>query len=162
MVGWNPIGINDILKVFGTKVRDKLIDFELSPIANLRRKNPFLYRLRGCDTPQRSAEEVVNAYLSSSEETLFGEIFEQIAIVIAREARGGRKSNSEAIDLEWDEEGTPNVRVLVQVKSGPNWGNSEQRKRLIETFRHATQTYRSIIHSRKSYASKDVAMVGPN
>ena len=142
---WNGIQseLNDILEVFGTKVQTKLIAFELNPMANLRRKNPFLFRIRGCDTPQRLAEEVVNAYLSSSEETMFGEIFEQMAIVIARAARDGRKSSTEAIDLEWDEGGIPGTRVLIQIKSGPNWGNSEQRKRLVETFRRATQAYRS-------------------
>lgn len=135
--------LREILEGFGTKVQDKLIDFQLDPMANLRRKNPFLYRIRGCETPERLALEIVNAYISSSEETMFGEIFERMAIVVAREAHEGRKSSSEAIDLEWDEVGPPNTRILVQVKSGPNWGNSQQQRRMLDTFRRATQAYRS-------------------
>lgn len=131
------------LSAFSRRIRDKYIDIQLNPIRCLRRKNPFLYRIRGCDTPQRLAEEVVNAVISSSEETMFGEVLEQVAISVARAARQGRKSSSEAIDIEWDETVQNRVRVLVQVKSGPNWGNSEQRRRMIDSFRRATQAYRS-------------------
>ena len=135
--------LHTLLSSFGGRIRDKLIDFQLYPIKYLRRKNPFLYRIRGCNTPERLAEEVVNALLSSSEETMFGDVMEQIPISVAQAARKGRKSAPEAIDLEWDEGETNPVRVLVQVKSGPNWANAEARRRMLDSFKRATQAYRS-------------------
>lgn len=135
--------LHGVLSSFGNKVQDKLIDLQLHPIKYLRRKNPFLYRIRGCDTPERLAEEVVNALMSSSEETMFGTVLEQIVISVARAARGGRKSIAQAIDLEWDETEPYPVRVLVQIKSGPNWGNAEQRRRMEDSFKRAKQAFRA-------------------
>lgn len=46
---------------------------------------------------------IVDAFLSSSEETMFGNVLEGIAIDICSHAKGGRKSSTESIDLEYDE-----------------------------------------------------------
>lgn len=43
----------------------------------------------------------------------------------------------ENIDLEYDRAAT---RTLVQIKSGPNWGNASQKRALQERFASATRT----------------------
>ena len=68
---------------------------------------------------------VIGAYLSSSEETIFGGVLEKIAILICKHAKGGRKSSAEGIDLEYESNGE---RTIMQIKSGTNWGNSSQHK----------------------------------
>lgn len=53
---------------------------------------------------------------------------------------GGRKSSAEGIDLEFERNG---VIYLVAVKSGPNWGNSSQIKRMVDNFKKAQRVLRT-------------------
>ena len=53
---------------------------------------------------------------------------------------GGWKSGIEGIDLEFDNAG---IRYIVDIKSGPNWGNSSQIKRMISNFHRATKILRT-------------------
>lgn len=102
-------------------------------------KNPYLFRARAPTGADQLAARLIDAFLSSSEETRFGDILEQTAISICREAKGGRKSGASGIDLEYDEDGT---RTLMQIKSGTNWGNSSQHKKLVSDFQAATRVLR--------------------
>ena len=102
-------------------------------------KNPYLFRARAPQTANQLAARLIDAFLSSSEETRFGDILESTAIAICREAKGGWKSSADGIDLEYDEGGT---RTIMQIKSGTNWGNSSQRKKLVSDFQSAVRTLR--------------------
>lgn len=82
--------------------------------------------------------QFLDAHLSSQEETIFGEFLEKLAIYVCEETYRGRKSNAEGIDIEFDRDG---IRYLVSVKSGPNWGNSSQIKKMREYFRQARKIY---------------------
>lgn len=77
---------------------------------------------------------MLDAHLSSHEETVFGDFLETLAIHVCQETYGGRKSAIEGIDLEFDRDG---VRYIVSIKSGPNWGNSSQIKKMRDYFRQA-------------------------
>ena len=123
-----------VLDVFTQKVRDKL---DVSSRQIVRRKNPYLYAARGINRVDELAEALVAAYISSSEETMFGNVLEGMAIAVCTHALGGRKSGIENIDLEYDQGAT---RTLVQIKSGPNWGNASQKRALQERFASATRT----------------------
>jgi len=46
----------------------------------------------------------------------------------------GRKSTTEGIDLEFERD---NVLYIVSIKSGPNWGNSSQIKKMTDFFSRA-------------------------
>lgn len=83
---------------------------------------------------QTSFETILDAYLSSQEETLFGGFLEGLAVYICRHIYGGNKSSAEGIDLEFEKNDT---KYIVSVKSGPNWGNSSQVKRMKDNFRKA-------------------------
>lgn len=102
-------------------------------------KNPFLFRARAPKDADELADRLLDAFLSSSEETHFGDILEDISIAICREAKGGRKSSTSGIDLEYEE---GSVRTVAQVKSGVKWGNSSQRKKLVSDFTTATRILR--------------------
>lgn len=86
--------------------------------------------------------QLLDAYLSSQEETIFGDFPESLAIHVCDCAFKGRKSSTEGIDLEFDRAG---ARYLISVKSGPNWGNSSQIKKMRDNFRQA----RRILGTRK-------------
>ncbi len=105
----------------------------------MRRKNPFLFRVRVVLDVRELANMVTDAYLSSSEETMFGNVLEEVAITICANAKGGRKSGISNIDLEYDEDRT---RTIIQIKSGVNWGNSSQHRALRRAFNDATRVLR--------------------
>ena len=105
----------------------------------LSTKNPYLFIARQVDTPAEFAEELVAAALSSSEETMFGNTLEAIAIDVCAAAYGGQKSAATGIDLEFSRDSR---RYLVSIKSGPNWGNSSQIKRLRQDLSTAAKLVR--------------------
>lgn len=128
--------IHDVLCKFTTKIRTKL---ETDPATIIGRKNPFLFRARTEGGTKDYAESLIYAFLSSSEETMFGNALEDIAIAVCSAAKGGRKSGIANIDIEYD---VGNTRTIIQVKSGPNWGNSSQRAKLKTSFQAATRIIR--------------------
>jgi len=97
----------------------------------LKRKNPYLFRAKAVTAAPELVQQVLDAHLSSNEETLFGKFLESMAIFVCHEKFGGVKSAAEGIDLEFSRD---QQRYAVSVKSGPNWGNSRQIKKMISDF----------------------------
>ncbi|MBU0528891.1 cytosolic protein, partial [bacterium] len=85
-------------------------------------------------------EGIVNAYLSSSEEGIFGDWLEGLAIFINNKVYSGRKSGIPGIDLEFDNE---NNLYIVSIKSGPNWGNDSQVKKMLDNFNSARKIFKT-------------------
>jgi len=106
----------------------------------LRRKNPYLFKAKSFHSPQDIVKSLVDAHISSQEETIFGNWLEGLAIFINGKVYGGRKSGIPGIDLEFDREG---VRYIVTIKSGPNWGNSSQIAKMEADFKTAKKTLRT-------------------
>ncbi len=104
--------------------------------ALLKRKNPYLFRAKNLNVAADLIRAVLEAYLSSSEEKLFGDFLEELALFIASRTLDGRKSTAPGIDLEFDHLRT---RYLVSIKSGPNWGNSSQQRKQEEDFKDAVK-----------------------
>lgn len=77
---------------------------------------------------------MLDAHLSSNEESIFGHFLEGLAREICFQAFGGRKSTTEGLDLDFERDG---YRYVVSVKSGPNWGNSGQIKKMVQLFDQA-------------------------
>jgi len=100
----------------------------------LKRKNPYLFRAKHLVTAHDLVKSIVDAYLSSQEETIFGEFLEGLAIFICSKVFSGVKSSAEGIDLEFERD---DIRYLVSIKSGPNWGNSSQIQKLKDNFNKA-------------------------
>lgn len=100
----------------------------------LKRKNPYLFKAKNVNTAGELVKGILDAHLSSQEETIFGAFLEGVAIHASTLAYGGMKSGIEGIDLEFNRDG---VRYIVSIKSGPNWGNSSQIKKMRDNFRQA-------------------------
>lgn len=122
--------IEDNIDSFHAKRLEFLEEVKLKNI--LKRKNPYLFKAKHFDTVGKIVEALLDASLSSSEETIFGYFLESLAIFINGMVYEGRKSSTEGIDLEFDKDG---VRYIVSIKSGPNWGNSSQIKKMKDNFR---------------------------
>lgn len=102
----------------------------------MSRKNPYLYRAKAVSSAADIVDGVLSAFVSSSEETVFGNcFFEPIAIA----ASGGQKSIAEGIDLEIDR---GSKRIAVAVKSGTSVFNADSKKRQEENFLAANKLAR--------------------
>jgi len=106
----------------------------------LKRKNPYLFRAKNILMAQDLVKNVLDAHLSSQEETIFGGFLEGLAIFINGKVYRGSKSSAEGIDLEFEKD---HKRYIVSIKSGPNWGNSRQINKMREDFRKAKRILRT-------------------
>ena len=100
----------------------------------VKRKNPYLFKAKNINTAQDFVKTILDAFLSSQEEGIFGGFLEELAIFICSQVYGGQKSSAEGIDLEFEGD---SVRYIVSIKSGPNWGNSSQVAKMRDNFRKA-------------------------
>lgn len=115
-----------------------LKDLKLKKV--LSKKNPYLFKAKYVLTAQDIIKSLTDAFISSQEETIFGDWLEGLAIFVNEKAYKGRKSGIIGIDLEFDKD---NTRYIVTIKSGPNWGNSSQIAKLVADFKTAKKTLRT-------------------
>ena len=105
----------------------------------LRRKNPYLFKSKDITVASDLIRSLLDAHLSSQEETLFGDFLEGLAIYVAEVVHGGQKSAATGIDLEFS---VVDARYIVSIKSGPNWGNSSQIAKMRDNFVAAARLIR--------------------
>lgn len=121
-------------------VNDNIDDFHRRKLASLERltlpallkKNPYLFRAKNISSAGDLIAGLLDAFLSSSEEKLFGDFLEGLAVFVAEQTCGGHKSAAQGVDLEFISRHT---HYIVSIKSGPNWGNSSQHRRLAQDLR---------------------------
>lgn len=139
------INLNDVTQY----VEQNIGSFHLKRIAGLKdlklnkvlgKKNPYLFKAKYILTAQDIIKSLTDAFISSQEETIFGDWLEGLAIFINSKVFLGRKSGIPGIDLEFDKDG---IRYIVTIKSGPNWGNSSQIGKMISDFKTAKKTLRT-------------------
>lgn len=94
----------------------------------LSKKNPYLFRAIGTEKASDIIEDVLRAFISSSDEGMFGDAFFE---PIAKMVSGGVVSPSEGVDVAVE---TENCYKAIAVKSGTNWGNAGQLKKQNEDF----------------------------
>ena len=121
--------VADSLSSFYIKLTDKLNSVDLYKV--LKRKNIYLYRAKGVSSAAEIVDSILSAYVSSSEETLFGnEFFEPLAIAVS----GGQKAMTEGADITVDKDG---CIFTIAVKSGTSVFNADSRKRQEQNFQAA-------------------------
>jgi len=141
----NELNIYDVTKyveenigVFHEKRITSLDTLKLTDV--LKRKNPYLFKAKFTETSEQIIRGIVDAHISSNEETLFGDWLEGLAIFINEKVYGGWKSGITGIDLEFDRD---SIRYIVTIKSSKNWANSSQVKKMISDFKTAKKTLRT-------------------
>lgn len=121
---------------FHQKRYKKLLELDLKKV--LKRKNPYLFKAKNILTAQDLVKNLLDAYLQSQEETLFGDFLEDLAIFVCSKVYKGVKSRElVGIDLEFQ---IKDKYYIVEIKSGPNWGNSSQIKKMQDNFLKAKKT----------------------
>jgi hypothetical protein len=130
---------------FHDKKIEKLNKLTIETI--LKRKNPYLFKAKGAVTANNLIESVLDATVSSGEETVFGNFLEQLAIHVCEQTYSGKKSSATGLDLEFSAD---DKHYIVTIKSGPNWGNSDQIKKMQANFTKAKKTLRTSGGSRST------------
>lgn len=107
----------------------------LDVVKIMKRKNPYLYRAKAMENASDIVNSVLNAFISSSEETIFGNcFFEPIAIA----ASGGNKALAEGVDI-MIQDNDSNTIYAVAVKSGTSVFNADSKKRQEQNFMAASK-----------------------
>jgi len=139
----NPLNIEDVIHYVETNIGEfhakrlsKVDNIKLKDV--LKAKNPYMFKAKNVTTASEIIDGILSAYLSSSEEGIFGNWLEQLAIYINQLVYNGRKAGVEGIDLEFEKDGK---RYLVTIKSGPNWGNDSQIKKMVDHFNSARKRF---------------------
>lgn len=130
--------VENKIGIFHQKRIESLDGLKLTKV--LQRKNPYLYKAKHVLTSEQIIRGIVDAHISSNEETIFGDWVEGLAVFINGKVYGGQKSGITGIDLEFDAKG---ARHIVTIKSGPNWGNSAQIKKMKADFTTAKRALRT-------------------
>jgi hypothetical protein len=121
--------VEDNIGTFHAKRLKRLERLKLDAI--LKRKNPYLFKAKAIYTPQDLVRTLLDAHLSSQEETFFGDFLEGLAIFINTQVYNGHKSAAEGIDLEFERD---NIKYIVAIKSGPRMNdNFRKAKKILRT-----------------------------
>ncbi len=138
---------NDLLQAVQEYVEANIGSFHAKRLATvknkklddvLKRKNPYLFRAKN-QTVIQLVYGIMDAFLSSQEETLFGDFLEGVAVFVACREFDAHKPNPDelrGVDLLLHK-GTR--RYIIEIKSGPNWGNYSQVQRMLTHFKEASE-----------------------
>lgn len=92
----------------------------------LRKKNPYLFKAKYALTTEEIVRGIVDAYISSSEETIFGDWLEGLAIFINEKIFQGRKSGISNIDLEFDNDNVRYSKMNIIAVNGCCYGKDKK------------------------------------
>jgi len=100
-----------------------------------------LLKAKNIITAEQLITTLLEAHISSSEEEIFGEFLEKLAVFVAQQTCNGHKSAAPGIDLEFFNQG---IHYVVSIKSGTSWGNSSQQDKLEQDLKNATARLKQI------------------
>lgn len=104
----------NVVTPFYTKRLAYLQEMTLASV--LKSKNPYMLKAKNIASPDELVRTIVDAFLSSQEETMFGNLLEGFAVHVAHKLYGGFKpENRPSIDLEFERDGN---YYIVGIKSG--------------------------------------------
>ncbi len=125
----------------------------------IKRKNPYLFRAKAMNGAAQIVDAILAAFVSSSEETIFGNVFFE---PIATAAAQGQKALAEGVDIMVERD---NTIYAVAVKSGTSVFNASSKKKQEQNFM-AAQKLAQQAHKRfvpiigYSYGKKKVSERG--
>lgn len=134
----NPLDLQEVNEFANNNISDfhekRIHSLESLKLDKLLKKNPYLFKAKNIQTAGELMTSLLEAFLSSSEEKLFGDFLEDLAVFIAEKTCDGHKSTAPGVDLEFKNK---DIHYIVSIKSGPSWGNSSQQNKLEEDLKKA-------------------------
>lgn len=102
-------------------------------LANIiKLKNPYLLRIKNQSIVGELIKSLIDEQLFLQEQKHLVGFLQDLAIFICKKTRSGWNSAVEGIDLEFE---IQRNHYIVSIKSGPNWGNSQQIAKMRENFK---------------------------
>ncbi len=142
--------IGELLDVFFTKRIEALSKLKLR--TKLSAKCPYLMKAIGVADAGEIVEEILDAHISSSDETIFGnDFFEPLAKWVAEQAYSTvpgttvQVSGSPGVDISIEH---PDRNEAIAVKSGTRVFNAQSRKKQAEEFQ---TLFRVLAKTRKAF-----------
>lgn len=136
----NALKLEDLIKKhldeFYSRRTAKLTGLNLTE--TLAKKNPYLFKAKGIQQASEIVSEILQAYISSSDETIFGDAFFE---PIAKAVCGGVVGGGEGIDIMKE---TDTTVTVYAVKSGSSWGNADQWNRQRQNFQSLQNRLRKL------------------
>ncbi|KKQ77089.1 MAG: methylase N-4/N-6 domain protein [Parcubacteria group bacterium GW2011_GWA1_38_7] len=151
---------NNVINPFYEKRLAKLQELSLNKL--LKRKNPYLFKAKNILTAEELIKYLLDAFLSSQEETIFGNLMEDLAIFVCSKIFDGQKAEKgrfKSIDLIFNRDAKTYV---VSIKSGPSWGNKDQIDKMKDNFINAKNILQSEGVSNKIIAVNGCTYGGDN
>lgn len=116
---------------FYTRLIKKVDGLDIKKV--MKRKNPYLFRAKAMNGAFQIVEAILAAFVSSSEETIFGnEFFEPIATAAAQ----GQKALAAGVDIMVER---GNTIYAIAVKSGTSVFNADSRTKQEQNFTAASK-----------------------
>ena len=144
----NRLDLDEVSKYVNENVvsfhNARVKSLEKLSLNKLLRKTPYLLKAKNITTAGELIANLLEAFLSSSEEKSFGDFLEGLAEFVAAKTCGGHKSTAPGVDLEFFNQ---NIHYIVSVKSGPSWGNSSQQDKLEEDLKNAVARVKQLRRS---------------
>jgi hypothetical protein len=114
-------------------VNDNIVDLHRRRIQSLEElkpkkllsKKPYLFKAKHITTASQLIAGLLDAFLSSSEEKLFGDFLEGLAIYVASKTCDGHKSAARSIDLEFVNKGCHYIVAEVRAQMGEQLATKE-------------------------------------
>lgn len=119
------------LETFYTNLIKKIDSLNIKTV--MKRKNPYLFRAKAMCGASQIVDAILAAFISSSEETIFGNVFFE---PIATAAVHGQKALAEGVDIMVERDG---AIYAIAVKSGTNVFNADSRKKQEQNFMAASK-----------------------
>lgn len=121
--------ISVALNEFYHSLITKIDELDIDKI--IKKKNPYLFRAKGMSGASQIVDAILAAFVSSSEETVFGNVFfEPIACAAAQ----GSKALAEGVDIMVERGDTI---YAIAVKSGTSVFNADSKKKQEQNFNAA-------------------------
>ncbi|MCX6645895.1 MAG: PmeII family type II restriction endonuclease [bacterium] len=135
--------IKNCLANFYARRKSSLNDLDFTKV--LKRKNPYMFRAKGIPNVGELVGELLNAYVSSSDESMFGdEFFEPIC----QAASNANIAASKGVDFIIE---SSDSYQAISLKSGPNAFNSDQVSKLNQRFEEVEGSLRATLRRVKKY-----------
>lgn len=107
----------------------------------LRRKNPYLFRASGISNAADMVEQLLNAHVSSSDETIFGNLFFEPICKAVTKAPIAAATGADFV-LETD-----TTYEVIALKSGPNIFNASQSRKQQDEFDEIEKSLKATLRS---------------
>lgn len=139
-----------VMKPFYETRLKKLNALTISRI--MKRKNPYLFKAKNIQTAEELVRYILDAFLSSQEETIIGNLMEELAVYVCSKIFNGYKAEQgkfKSVDLIFQRK---EKIYIVGIKSGPFWGNKDQKDRMKTNFKNAKKILKNMGESSKIIA----------